>query len=482
MKRARNLLLSSRRLAACTVAVAITLLVRDVRAAGLFVSDRGVRPLSRGGAFVAGADDLGAIWYNPAGIVEAPSSVLVDGSWVGYSSTFTRQVQTTSSTGTAFTTTLPAVNGTTPFLPIPTIAGSYRWGGRQEYAVAAGVFAPYAALLTYPETVGGQPAPSRYSLLSLDGSLLSVIGAWFSYAPAKELRVGAGVELLTGVFKTTVDFSACPPQNLFCAGEDPNYDAFSAVKAGPIFAPSANAGITYIPVRELRFGASVQGPFTIDAPATIDVRLPTSAEFDSAYQQGHDAHMHFQMPPVVRAGIELRPLEDDALRVEVAYVREFWSVHDSIDLTPEDMKLYGIAGLPSPFGVAPISLPRHFQDAQSVRAGGEYAFEAFGFPVRGRAGVSYETSAVPTAYESPLTIDANKVQVTLGGGVQVTRHLRLDLVVAHTFAPDVTVSPQEAAVPKVNPVQGNPTQTPAANAGTYGQSLDVIGGGLEYRF
>ncbi len=44
------------------------------------------------------------------------------------------------------------------------------------------------------------------------------------------------------------------------------------------------------------------------------------------------------------------------------------------------------------------------------------------------------------------------------------------------------MSPQEAAVPKVNPVQGNPTQTPAANAGTYGQSLDVIGGGLEYRF
>ena len=54
----------------------------DAGAAGLYFSDRGVRPLGRGGAFVAGADDLGAIWYNPAGIVDAPSSFLLDASWL----------------------------------------------------------------------------------------------------------------------------------------------------------------------------------------------------------------------------------------------------------------------------------------------------------------------------------------------------------------------------------------------------------------
>ena len=57
------------------VAIALASLAtiaRDAGAAGLYFSDRGVRPLGRGGAFVAGADDLGAIWYNPAGIVDAP--------------------------------------------------------------------------------------------------------------------------------------------------------------------------------------------------------------------------------------------------------------------------------------------------------------------------------------------------------------------------------------------------------------------------
>src|SRR5262245_29850252 len=41
---------------------------RKASAAGLFVTPHGARPLGRGGAFVAGADDLNAIYYNPAGV------------------------------------------------------------------------------------------------------------------------------------------------------------------------------------------------------------------------------------------------------------------------------------------------------------------------------------------------------------------------------------------------------------------------------
>ena len=40
-------------------------------AGGLYYADRGVRPLGRAGAFVAGADDPGAITYNPAGMFDA---------------------------------------------------------------------------------------------------------------------------------------------------------------------------------------------------------------------------------------------------------------------------------------------------------------------------------------------------------------------------------------------------------------------------
>jgi long-chain fatty acid transport protein len=168
--------------------------------------------------------------------------------------------------------------------------------------------------------------------------------------------------------------------------------------------------------------------------------------------------------------------------VELAYVREFWSVHKSIDITPENILLYGITGFPSPFGVAGITVPRGFQDSNSVRLGAEYAFAVGDYRLQGRAGVAYETSGIKEAYVSPLTIDSNKFSASLGGGLYIGKHWRLDGVIAHVFASDVTVTPQEAAVPRVNPVKGNPTQTQSVNGGSYSSRADVLGVGLEYRF
>jgi long-chain fatty acid transport protein len=448
----------------------------DARAAGLYVDDKGVRPLGRGGAFVAGADDLNAIWYNPAGIVDTPTSLLLDGSYIHYSDTFTRQTVSTSATGAEYNNRFPTVSGSTPFLPIPTIAGSYRFGDAKQYAVAFGIYAPDAALLSYP-TAG----PQRYSLVSLNGTILAVVGGWFAWKPTDSIRLGAGVQVMTGYLKTTVDFSACPPDNFVCAPEDPNYQTDSALSSGPIFAPSANLGATWVPVHEVRFGVSGQAPFVIDAPTTVRLRLPTAAEFDNATQVGDKAHLHLELPPVLRAGVEFRPLDNDDLRVEVSYVREFWSVEKTLDITPDDLKLYGITGFPSPFDVNPITIPRRMKDSNSFRLGAEYKID-LGIKFLLRAGVSYETSSVPVNYETPLTIDANKVVASIGGSIVVDKHLRLDGVLSHTFQGDVFTPPQNAAVPIINPVQGNPTQTDNVNGGVYHVNLWVLGGGLEYRF
>jgi long-chain fatty acid transport protein len=459
----------------------------DARAAGLFFSDRGVRPLGRGGAFVAGADDLGAIWYNPAGLADAPSSLLVDVSWLHYTSDFTRQSLVTSSTGTTFVQTFPQVSGSTPVLPIPTIAASYRFGAEKQFAVAGGVQAPMTPVTSYPLTIAGVggseiPAPQRYSLLSLDGSALVVVGGWLAYRPIPELRVGVGVEVLTGTFKSTAVFSACPEDNLVCAGEDPSYDALHQLKVGPIFAPSFNGGVTYAPFKMVRIGVSAQAPFWVASPATIDVRLPTAAVFDNASQQGNRAHVSFELPAIVRVGVEVRPLEGRDLRVELAYVREFWSSHQSIDITPENIQLVGVTGFPSPYAVSGISIPRGGQDSSSVRLGGEFEIPIGEYKLQPRLGVAYETSGIKEAYVSPLTIDSSKVLVSIGGGLHVGAHWRFDAVLAHVFANDVTVTPQEAAEPRVNPVKGNPTATAAVNGGTYSARGDVLGVGIEYRF
>ncbi len=455
---------------------------RDASAGGLYFSDRGVRPLGRGGAFVAGADDLNATWYNPAGLADAGSSFLLDASWLNFSSTFARQTNALSADKVVYAESFPTVGGSTKFIPIPTLGVSYKLG---PVTLALAVFSPCTAIASYPLTLpdGTTPSPSRYSLVSLDGSALAVTGLWAAFKPAEWIRLGLGVEALVGSFDSTVVFSACPPHNLVCAAEDPQYDALSQLKVGPIFAPSANAGVTVVPSKYVRIGLSGQLPMWVDAPATVTVRLPNADVFDGASQQGTAAHVKFNLPAVFRAGVEGRfGAGPGKLRVELAYERELWDDHQSIDIYPENITLVGVKGFPSPFAVSPISIPRHFQDSNSVRLGAEYSFKLAGYGFDVRAGGNYETSAIPTAYLSPLTVDMNKFFLGLGGSLHIAKHWRLDGVYGHVFASSVYVDPAVAAVPKVNPVQGNPTNSETVNGGTYTAQADVLGVGLNYTF
>jgi long-chain fatty acid transport protein len=464
----------------------ITTTAASADAAGLFVADRGVRPLGRGGAWVAGADDLGAIWYNPAGLADAGTTLFADFSWMNFTSEYKRKTQVTDASGTVRVYEYPQVSGTTPFLPIPTIGGSYNWGKQKEFTAAFGVFAPYTAVASYPLSLNGQPSPQRYSLVSLDGSALAIVGGYFSYKPIEEFRIGGGVQAMVGKFASRVVFSASPSDRLIAAPEDPQYDALSQLDVGPIIAPSGNLGIIAVPDKRLHLGLSGQLPFWVNAPATVRVRLPTAAPFENATQDGDEARVKFRLPPILRVGAEYRGDlgNENELRIEVAYVREFWSLHDTIDIRSENIKLYNITGFPSPFGVAPISLPRHFQDSNSFRGGFEYMTNSI-FPHNRtdlRAGLSYETSGIPPEWVSPLTYDANKIVGSAGGGIHFGEHWRMDAVFSIVLLDGTQVSPADAQVPRVNPVKGNPTQTEAINGGDYSARAIILGVGAQYKF
>jgi long-chain fatty acid transport protein len=451
----------------------------DASAAGLYFSDRGVRPMGRAGAFVAGADDLGAVWYNPAGLADAKTSLLADFAWLRFSSEYTRELRIEDADNTVRYVGNPTVTGSSPVIPIPTLAGSYNWGQKKEWTFAAAALAPYAAIVTYPETVNGQASPARYALGSFDGSALMFVGGFVAYKPIEQVRIGIGLGAVVGVFQSTVTFSVSPPDRLVAAPEQPEFDAQTRFRVGPIFAPSGSLGVVWAPIKELRLGGSYMLPTVISAPARFDVRLPSSAIFDNAHVDGHDAHVRFKLPPILRLGIEGRPTSD--LRVELAYVREFWSVHDALELTPEDVSFGGVAGLPKKVPLPPIRFARNFEDSNSFRLGGEYTFPIWGYPMDLRAGLAYESSAVPPAYLSLLTIDMQKTTLSLGGGLHVGEHWRLDAVYAHLFASSVNVSPDEAKIPRVNPIPGN-APLEAVNGGRYSVNADLIGVGAQYTF
>jgi long-chain fatty acid transport protein len=464
---------------ALAATVAACIYAPEARAAGLYFSDRGVRPMGRGGAFVAGADDLGAIWYNPAGLADAGTSVLVDFGYLHFTDSYTRQLRIPDAEGTYQIQNSPTVNGAAPVLPIPTIAWSLKLDHDERFTIAGGFLEPQVALASYPSTVDGQPSSSRYSLGSYGGSLLGIIGGWVAWKPFKQLRIGAGVMALAGQFATNVTFSTCPAFNLVCALEQPDFDANSQIKVGPIFAPTGNGGVIWVPLEALRFGVSGQLPIVISAPAQLQIQLPSNEVFDTAHVNGSNAHVSFTLPAVARVGVEVRPVR--ALRIEAAYVREFWGEQKSIVAQPQGISITGITGLPPSVGVPTIVFPRNFQDTSSLRLGGEYALHLLGYDVDLRAGVAYEQSAVPVPYVSLLSLDMNKVTTSIGLGVHFAKHWRVDVLYAHLFCSTVYVSPNVAQIPHINPLNGNAPLEPV-NGGTYSAEADLIGLGANYTF
>jgi long-chain fatty acid transport protein len=455
----------------------------DARAAGLYFTDRGVRPMGRAGAFVAGADDLGAVWYNPAGLADAGTSILFDASWLQFSIGYTRALRVVNADGVVTYPTDPTIHGSSPVLPLPTAAWSYVVDKAQRFTIAGGVLAPYIALASYPQTIeypyGPGPSPARYTLSSFDGSLLALPGAWIAYKPIEELRFGAGMMALVGWFQSDVTFSACPQDRLLCAPEQPEYDAAARLRVGPIFAPSFDAGVTWVPSKYVRVGLSGQTPMIINSGATFQVRMPTAAEFDSASEDGDKARVRFVLPAIVRAGVEVRPIDD--LRVELAWVHEFWSAHHTIEAVPEGVTIDGVTGLPPKLAIPTIDIPRDFKDSDSIRLGGEYHFKAGGYGLDARTGISYETTAVPPAYLSLSSLDFNKWILSFGGSLYIGKHWRFDGVVAHVFTQNVYVNPDQAQIPRINPLPGS-APLEAVNGGQYNASANIIGVGLNYKF
>jgi long-chain fatty acid transport protein len=470
---------------ALSLVLALTAASAPAESAGLYFADRGVRPAGRGGAFIAGADDLGAIAYNPAGFYEAGSQVLFDASWLHFTSEYTRQAlvrqvdPNTGQTVGTFRQTFPTVNGASPVLPIPTIAASFQ--PHKQWVVAFGAWAPYAAITSYPDVVNGKPAPQRYSLITLDGSALAFVGGGAAFAPSKEWRIGAAIGMLTGTFKSTTYFSGCVPERFFCSPEDPDWDVLGEVKVGPIFAPSGEIGAIYIPNPGWRFGASIQLPVFVRAPATVKTRLPASPIFERASQDGEDAQIAFDLPWNIRVGVENRMI--DRLRVEVGFGYERWGMHDAIRIEPDGIALRNVVGLPRRYMLPTLALERNFQDSVSVRAGAEYGFTLAGYEWDARAGLSFETSAVPTESLTVLTIDSNKVTTSLGLSLHIRKKWRFDTVYAHVFAFDVDVDPREANIAQVVPTRARPSRNPDfVNGGQYSARADVVGLGLAYTF
>lgn len=447
---------------ACTFALLTPL---TAQAGGFYLTDRGTLPLSRAGAFVAGARGLDSLWYNPAGLAKGGRQIHGDLTLTFFDASFQRVDDVGK--------TRPTVELDSKLIPVPLVGYQDNFG-LEDWDFGVGILAPNAQAYRWPSDVDGKPAPQRYSLIATDKSLIVHLALGVAYSGIKGLSIGGTVHVVTGRFYTETVFSAC--DGFVCpAGtpEDPEFDTPSTVDLNPFVALTGGLGGSY-DFGFAKLGASFLVPYSIEGDAKIEVGLPDHPAFDQARLEGDRVHMKVPFPAIVRAGVEIHPF--DPLRVELAGVYEGWSRQDQIVVKPKDVWMRNVLGI-GDYEVGTIRLQRDMKDVWSLRLGGEYTFAQHGLAAR--AGVAYENGAFGDRSLSPLTLDSDKVTAGLGGGIAVFEGVTLDLTFGHVFIRNRNVKNSEITQPvAIRPEPGKPSHI--AN-GRYLMEANFIGAGLTWR-
>jgi len=247
----------------------------------------------------------------------------------------------------------------------------------------------------------------------------------------------------------------------------------------------------------VRVGFSMMTPFVFSGGANIQVRPPAATAFEGAFTRTRagdcasvpdeeiaaanaagDTHrcsttiadFRLDFPWILRLGIQLDMIEN--LAVELAVVWETWSVQGEASIQPRDVWIVDSLGFLD-FEVGQLSIPRRMSDTVSVRLGGEYTLDDF---IQIRGGAYYENGAFSDEYLQALTIDSDKIVVSVGGSVRAFDGVWLDAMVgyAHLFPRTVRTS----QVPQPNPIRPAPADQVYVGNGDYSMTAPFFGVGV----
>jgi long-chain fatty acid transport protein len=497
------------------------------------IGENGSEQMGRGGAWVARASDPLAAFYNPAGLAGQPTKLTLQANINILKQCFTRvKAAGDGTTGDGPNgTTIPAggsypqvCNGAGPF-PDPQIAFTYRATPRLGLGFA--VVAPSAAGdSSWPSTVGGNPAPQRYLLLSASTLLLTptIAAGW---EPIDRLRIGLG--LIWGV--ASVDFSNDSwAANVASAGAGlTGNDVKGEVKGKDLFIPGLTSGVIWSPTDQIDLAGwykvigdiKAKGDITTTYGKTGATSSTKTADGDcnegAAYAGVCGANKVTTTIPIpMEAKIGFR-FHQPRAGAEMAHVRDPMA-QDIFDLEADltwahDSQFQNIAiaippGIPvagTP-GVLPTdaSVPHNLKDVYGARFGGDYNVLPDRLALR--AGINFETAAESAEYQN---IDfAGQQRIGFAGGATYRVHLgrqskalEFSVGLGHTIIASSTYTSNSTSGGGVHGLAGTPcipgsTQTGSTcsngsetfrtawpvNLGTITNAFTQINLGASYRF
>lgn len=440
----------------------LLLLAVQAHASAYYNLDSGTRALGRAGAYVVGADDLSAMYYNPAALGHIERTTIGWNGWAINQYVMFDRADEPGEDG-AFQTeddlVFAPVNNESGWFPIPNMGAAFRMGGvhpaLKDTVVAAGLYTPTAPTMAFPSD-GAQ----RYSLVdSLVWQLFAGVSASQKLGP---VTLGAGFNYTLLRVEESLAVTT-----VVGGSDDPKYDVGLDIAAWDKNQFSWNAGVIVQPIEPLEIGLSVQPSIKYTGKGEMTaifnpehpfldylVGDPYSVEDGDAFTgtgwTDDDILLYVTTPWVLKGGVQVTPV--DTVRVEADFVYTTWSQLEELVVAPcaeDDCSDGGMVLTHKPDNLflpedvpvtTDVGIPTGFTDAWSLRVGGDVDVTKW---LEVRAGGNYETSAVPTRLQGVSVVDGNKLGYGVGGTFRFAKRWAVDVGLSQQFIFSRTISDSE---------------------------------------
>jgi long-chain fatty acid transport protein len=416
------------------VAVFVCLLLGQAhlsQGSGFLIYEHGAAAMAMGGAFVAVANNPSAIFHNPAGIA------FLKGTQISVGPTFI----------------FPTGSLTLPNWPNPT---------QRDWKQENTVFYPTNFYLT-------QSVSNR---ITLGFGFFSPYGLGSRWAKENPLRyLGYEDDMKTFFFNPTIGIKIT---DKFSVGFGVSYvystvkfklvelEDFTAYHLSKYDVPASlngnghswavNAGALY-KTDKFSIGLNWRSAFSIDfsgdlsldtsgLPSPIRPLVPTAATGKTT----------FKLPDIFGIGIAYNATDKLLLSADFHYLT--WSRFDKYVVTFDNA------------AIAPLLTEEKFDDSYLLRGGAQYSFSPK-FALR--AGILFDKTPQPVDTMDPLLPDANRVALTAGFGIKISKNVVLDLGFQHEVFSDRT-APNRSIYPL------------SLGEGTYDMTANLIGLSLSFLF
>jgi len=470
---------------ACAAAlVAAVIFVPSAKAQGFSVYEHDACIMARGAAGVAApCNQASAIFFNPAAILGGTTKFNAEAN-------LTLIAPTGNYTDSASRAETKLNNRT---FPVP--AGYLTYQISPRLAVGLGGFAPYGLTTDWPVTSQGRYIAYKTTIASL------YFQPTIAYAITPRIQIGGGPDYVHSSAQVHRRVDASTVGELVQTGPNPT-DTMTiflnslGVPRNTDFADAAfdvsgngwgfHVGILIKATDRLSIAARYLSRVKIDYTGTASFTqvgtgiilpigdlicpplggsgctqpTPLDSVLALGFQAGgplskQNASTSITMPDQIVAGIAYKVLDNLTLLADWQHTN--WSVFKSLDLT--------LQTAPS------LSSPENYGNTDAFRFGLDWQATS---KLAIRAGALRHNGASPDQSVTPILPEGNRVEGTLGVGVMLTPHLRLDLGYQY-------LQQQDRRGRVLDPPTGT-APTPAMNTGLYSFKANLFGASLALGF